>query len=173
MVGKNRRRRIIWSIAGATLALGCLSLWLLLHYFGGKPELIPVPLEKMDAVANAVIEPQAMTGEEKEGVLQTLANVSTNVKAAVIAAATRKSIEELRRNFKGLKTMEEKKGKVREIMEDIDQNYAITDATYKLFSQEFIGTAMAVYMKDVSAEERALYDPIIHEFIRKMNTHRK
>ena len=163
-----RRRKWTVGIVGGTVLLG-VGGWLLVHYFGDKPELPPLPPEQMAAIGEAVIQPQAMSVPQKQGVLNSLSNVSTNLKASVIRTATRKSIDELRSNFQGLKTMEEKKAKVREIISDIDRNYTFNDTTAKIFNQEFIATAMGVYMKEVSAEERALYDPIIHEFIRKLN----
>lgn len=169
---KKKSRRLISTLAVIIIAAGIVSIWMLIRYFGDKPE-VALPPDQMNFVTEAVVNPQAMTGEEHRSAVQTIANISANLKAAAIRTATRKSVDVLRDNFKGLTTIEQKKAKVREIMEDIDRNYVFNETTQKLFNKEFIGPAMAVYMKEVSAEERSLYDPIIHEFIRKMNAGKK
>jgi hypothetical protein len=170
---KGKHRRLILAFAFIMVGGGIVSIWMLVHYFGDKPEVIALSPDRMNFVTEAVVNPQAMTGEEHRGAVQIIANISANLKAATIKTATRKSIDVLRDNFRGLTTIEQKKAKVREIMEDLDRNYVFNDTTQKLFNKEFIGPSMDVYMKEVSAEERSLYDPIIHEFIRKMNVNKK
>lgn len=154
------------------LLAGGLALGLLVHYFGGPPDIIPVAPEKLNKITGAIVDPQTMTKSDQQGVLDTMSNVSVNLRNSVIRAATLKSIDELRRNFTGLNTKEAKQRKVKEIMMDIERNYPINETTRKIFTPQFVGTAMAVYMKEVSAEERALYDPIIHIFIQKMNANK-
>ena len=178
---------LTWAIAIGVIVAGGLAGWLLAQRFGGRPERLPVsperylaaqpelaavPPEQLDAVAAAVVQPQAMSGEEKQGVLQTLGNVTANVKAAVVRVAIRKSLEGLRRNFDGLTTPEQKQAKVREIMDDIERNYVVDDTTAKIFNRDFIATGLVVYLKEVPARDRALYDPIIHQFIQKLNAHK-
>ena len=178
-------KRKLAVVAMIGLAAGVAGV--VVRRFGGRPELVPVapeqylaaqpeqasvPLEQLDAVAAAVVQPQAMTGEEKQGVLQTLGNVSASVKAAVVRVAIRKSLDGLHHNFDGLTTPEQKQAKVREIMEDIERNYVVDDTTAKIFTRDFVATGLAVYLREVSARDRALYDPIIHQFLRKLNAHK-
>lgn len=146
-----------------------LGLLFVLYCFNDKPEAVKLP-KKLQPVAAMVIQPQGLSGPEQQNALQVMSDVPPNARNSVIEAVTRQSIEVLRDNFKGLKTREQKQQRVREIVADIDRNYIISTNSRKIFSKEFIANAMNVYMKEVSAEERSLYDPIVRKFIQKMNS---
>jgi hypothetical protein len=169
---KRKYRKLIFTL-GVIMFACIVSAWMLAHCFVNKPETVPLQSEQMKSVTSAVIDPQGMTESEHTGAVQVLDNIAANLKAIAIRTATRQSINVLRGNFKGLKTIEQKKAKVHQIMEDIDRHYVFNNTTQKLFNKEFISAGMEVYMNEVSAEERTLYDPIVHAFIRKMNTIKK
>jgi hypothetical protein len=145
------------------------GLVFLQYCFPGKPEAVKLPKE-LQSVAEMVIQPQNLSGQEQQSAVKTMSSAPPNVRNSVIEAVTRQSIEVLRDNFKGLKTQKQKQQKVREIVADIDCNYIISEDSRKIFSKEFIANAMNVYMKEVSAEERSLFDPIVRKFIQKMNS---
>ncbi|OGV50841.1 MAG: hypothetical protein A2017_01160 [Lentisphaerae bacterium GWF2_44_16] len=103
-------------------------------------------------------------------VMKTMENIPEKVKTPVIEMAARRSIEELRNNFKGLKTPEAKNKKVQELINYIENDLVLDENLRKLFTKEFLKAGMDEYMKKLSPEERALYDPIVHKFINKMNS---
>ena len=159
-------------LGGVFFMLLCAGGIVVYFLSGESAEQSPVAQSDIDEFLNAVKQPEDLDDTAWNSLHSLLGKIPDKVRKPLIRIVTKKSIEELKGNFKGLKTEDEKKRKVREIMDDIERSYAISGDTYKVFNEEFIREGLGVYMKEVSPEERALYDPIVHTFIRKMNSKR-
>ena len=165
------KKRKIWILALAGAGLICFSaLWIIKAYSSSSDTPgLPVEQNKLNVYVSAMLRPGKLNATEKQTILRTIASLPDSVRGPVIRLAARQSIEEVRAKFKGLTTPEDKQKKVDEIIAYIDKKYVIDQDTSKVFNQEFLNEAIQVYVKEVPAEERALYEPIVNKLVAKLN----
>ncbi len=167
---RKKRKLWIWALAGTGL-ICFLMIWIIkVHFFKSEEPGLPVAKDKFNTYVNALIRPGQLNSAEKLAVVNTMANLPDAVRVPVIRLAARQGIEELRKKFKGITTPEEKQKKVDAIIAYIDEKYVINQDTDKVFNKEFLNEAIQVYVKEVPADERALYAPIVNKLISKINS---
>lgn len=162
----------IWFLSLVGISLICFSMILMIKVqFLKKTEHgLPVEKDKLNAYVCTLIRPGQLNNTEKENILKAIASLPDSVRGPVIRLAAMEGIKELRKKFKGVSTPEDKQKKVDAIIAYIDEKYVIDKNTDKIFNKEFINEAIQIYVKEVPADERALYSPIVNKLISKVNS---
>ena len=172
--GQNKKRYIkIWIFILAVFCicfLICASAILGVRYFLKEKLASALTSKDIAGFSNTINKSGLLADEDWTLIMKTMDNIPEKIKKPVIEMAARRSIEELRNNFKGLKTEEAKDKKVQELIKYIENDLVLDENLRKLFTKEFLKAGMDEYMKKLSPEERTLYDPIVHKFINKMNS---
>ncbi len=169
--GKPRKfnLKMALSAVAASCALGLCAYMLLPD---GRPPAPAKPMfdeKELDVLADAISHPGRVTEDQKALAGEAFACSSGIVKSNVVKAVVGRSLDELRSQFKGLSTDEEKRRKVQEICLYLETKYKVGGSFKKFFDKEFIKEGVNCYLKDTTPEERALYAPVMRAFIQKLN----
>ena len=177
------RKRAVWCIAAAltaTTAMICVSIIFLylkneagkagaVHFSSSGQAVAGMDMAthgEIDFLADVISHPE---DSHDEGVVM---GVVGKLKGKVVDVVVGRGVAELRGNFKGLVSDDARRRKVEEILSDIE-NYDIDDAAGSVFTENFICEGMRAYTAATTPEERALFDPIVRTFVRKLNMRKK
>lgn len=166
-------------IKGAALALAALASALVLAIALGAAFLLwpnaksePLKLDDPEAQANAseflkaLVDPANAPAGSAQKANGFFSGVAEPLRAKMTEAVVKKALEQLRGEFRDLKTADERRRKALEIAAYIKSSAAMSDNAGELLSADFVKNGIAVYMRETTPAERALFDPIVGSYVK-------